>query len=204
MNIETFKIAFHATAIEPAQPWDPSIHPEVEDLIRQVAGTTYNHGLYRVLTPAQYTSAKEAFELMHPEFAGCLAPFGYDWSGRYFAVDVTTIDTDEPMILMLEPGSGEVFEIPGTVTSFHNDTLVNSTEPALASGSWTEWRETHPDPLPHSKCVGYRKPLFLGGEDDFPNYEIGNLEVYIEFCSQVWDRIRDLPEGTPIKNIQWG
>lgn len=203
MNIDPFKVAFNATASEPVQPWDPSIHPEVEDLIRQVGGTTYNHGLYRVLTPSQYPVAKEAFERMHPKYEGKLAPFGYDWMGRHFAVDLHASTNGNPRVLMMEPGTGSAFVIPVTVETFHNEELVESHDDALASGSWTEWRETHPDPLPHSKCVGYRKPLFLGGEDDFPNYEIGNLEIYIEFCSQVWDRIRDLPEGTPIKNIQW-
>ena len=204
MNIDPFKVAFNATAIEPVQPWDPSIHPEVEDLIRQVAGTTYNHGLYRVLTPSQYPVAKEAFERMHPKYADSIAPFGYDWAGRHFSLDLTASAKGQPRVLMMEPGTGAVFVIPVSVETFHNEELVQFHDSALASKSWTKWVKDHPEPLAHKECVGYKKPLFLGGSDTFPNFEIGNLEVYLEFCSQVWDRIRDLPEGTPIKNIQWG
>lgn len=203
MNLQPFSRAFKITATESTPKEGLETHPEVEGLLRTLGGTSYNHGLYRIITPAQFLFARETFERMHPIYTGTLAPFGYDWLGRHFAVDVASTSAGRPRILMLEPGSGDVFVIPGTIASFHNKELPESHEAALASSAWQEWQEMHPQPLAHSECVGFKKPLFLGGEDDFPNFERGELDVYIEFCAQVWLRTRDLPEGTRIGDIRW-
>jgi hypothetical protein len=58
--------------------------------------------------------AAEAF----PEFAQRITCFGADWLGRQFAVDSGRLQGGEPLVLMLEPGTGEALEIPADYGSF--------------------------------------------------------------------------------------
>ncbi len=50
-------------------------------------------------------------------------------------------------------------------------------------------------------CVGYKKPLFLGGSDTTDNLELAKLEVYWEISAQLLNKTRDLPIGTHVNNI---
>ena len=51
----------------------------------------------------------------------------------------------------------------------------------LASEFFNEWFEANGNfVLPHNKCVGYKVPLFLNGEDDIENLEVSDMEVYWE------------------------
>ncbi len=46
---------------------------------------------------------------------------------------------------------------------------------------FNEWFEANGNfVLPHNKCVGYKVPLFLNGEDDIENLEVSDMEVYWE------------------------
>jgi hypothetical protein len=67
-----------------------------------------------------------------PYFKNKIFCFSYDWLGRQFALDFTRSLESEPMILMLEPGTGEALEIPSTFLSFHEEELVEYQDAALA------------------------------------------------------------------------
>lgn len=65
--------------------------------------------LHRVDDVDHFTSlASTAF----PAFADRIECFGADWLGRQFARDRARIAGGEPLVLMLEPGTGEALEIP--------------------------------------------------------------------------------------------
>ena len=207
MNLESFYKIYAPTASETlmeAQSPSGLSDPDFDEIIQNLGGKTFNGGLYRVLRSDQLESAREILEQMYPKLAGALAPFGYDWLGRHFAVDNTSLRNGQPSILMLEIGGGDAFVIPSRIADFHNVDLVESQQEALAYDAWKEWKEEHPEDLAHSQCVGYRRPLFLGGKDDETNFEVVDREVYLSFCAQLWIQVRDLPEGTPIGKIQWG
>jgi hypothetical protein len=40
-------------------------------------------------------------------------------------------------------------------------------------------------PLDHNKCVGYKVPLFLGGEDEISNLDELDMEVYWSIIGQL-------------------
>jgi hypothetical protein len=60
-----------------------------------------------VLGPLNASAINGAF----PDFATRACPFGSDWLGRLFAVDSARVENGEPLVLMMEPGTGEVLEI---------------------------------------------------------------------------------------------
>lgn len=119
-----------------------------------------------------------------------MIPFGYDWLGRYFAVDFGRMKDNQPLILLLEPGAGEAMQIPAPVTEFHNETLVELANDALALSFYKEWKEINPDDIQPDQCVGYKVPLFLNGADDIDNLELSDLSVYIEICGQLRNKVK--------------
>jgi hypothetical protein len=51
----------------------------------------------------------------------------------------------------------------------------------------------------HTQCVGYRKPLFLGGADKLENLELSDLDVYWHLMGQLIAKTKGLPRGTPVR-----
>lgn len=83
-------------------------------LADRFAGCSFENGLYRLHDatsgPRALTWIADAF----PEFASRACPFGYDWLGRQFAIDTGRQQAGQPLVLLLEPGTGEGLEIPLT------------------------------------------------------------------------------------------
>jgi len=55
--------------------------------------------------------------------------------------------------------------------------------------------------LNSNQSVGYKLPLFLNGKTDSSNYEIVDTKVYWDIQYQIFNQIKDLPEGTRISNV---
>lgn len=150
------------------------------------AGCSFEGGLYRV---HDASTGPLGLRVLHDAFPGSrerATPFAYDWLGRQFAVDTARLEGAEPLILLLEPGTGQALEIPLTFARFHEQ-LDGLREPALANGFFLEWAEANPAavPLAPTQCVGYGVPLFLGGEDVVSNLEIIDFDVYWTLCGQL-------------------
>ena len=199
----SFSKSFVVTADEgnPASEFPDGIDDnKFRRIVSEFGGKTFNNGLYRVLQIQQLDAVKVAIERVFPEYMGSVRPFAYDWLGRHFAVDLRS---KEPSILLLEVGAGEAMIIPADIDTFHKSTLSAFTNSALASDFWEDWYNMHPTPLAFQDCVGYKIPLFLGGEDDIPNLEVTDLDVYLEICAQMREKIRGFPEGTKINSVSF-
>lgn len=175
--------------------------PEVEALQRAIGGCTFDHGIYRVLRGHEAVSSASAIGTVFPELLDRALPFGYDWLGRHFAVDLGADFESVQSILMIEVGAGEVMEIPASLEDFHNEELVRFADASLSLSFWREWRASNPHDLPFESCVGYKIPLFLGGVDEIENLEIIDLGVYVELCGQLRNKVRHLPLGQTIRSI---
>ena len=103
-------------------------------------------------------------------------------------------------LFLFQPGTGDVFEVSDSVEKFHNEELTEHAEEALSLGLWNEWRSDSPTP-DRSQCVAYRKPVFLGGDVAVVNLVIADFDVYWEVMGQLLEQVRNLPEGTPIKQV---
>jgi hypothetical protein len=204
---DCFRSSFRVAAIEdtPTEAWhDDRLLAAYgyEAFAGQFAGCTFDDGLYRVhdatTGPRSNRIVAEAF----PAFASRACPFGFDWLGRQFAVDSDRREGTEPLVLMLEPGTGEALEIPLTFSDFHEE-LDDLREPALAETFFVAWKRAHPGSLPlkRSECVGYRIPLFLGGSDALDNLTVTDAEVYWELSAQLRKGSAALPEGASVDSI---
>lgn len=153
----------------------------------QLGGIAIERGLYRVHVARSATAADLLVAEMFPEYGGRIRCVGFDWLGRQLAADLP-LPVDDPPVLLFEPGSGRVFEAPTPLSEFHDRGLIEVREEALAVAFYLEWRSANPgmDQLDFSQCVGFRIPLFLGGEGSTPNLEVTALDFYWTLSGQLW------------------
>ncbi len=176
--------------------------PGMAAFLAQHAGAAYEKGLYRILPTAEMAAWTANVAEAFPEHSGEMLCFAFDWVGRSFAIDFArTSDEGEYLILRLEPGVGEVMEIPVTFIDFHNEELVEYREDALSSDFFEEWQEAGGAAPAYDECVGYIKPLFLGGDDVVENLEVADLRVYWSISAQLLAKVRDLPEGASLEDL---
>jgi hypothetical protein len=147
-----------------------------EEFIKQYNGKTFLNGLYRIHQTNDLKKWNDIIERTFPMTIGKVSVFGYDWLGRHFA-----IYSETETVILLEPGTGEVFDTCLNFYDFHNIEIPNNHINCLSSEYFKEWYEaSNHYILPHNKCVGYKIPLFLNGKDTIENMEVSDMEVYWE------------------------
>lgn len=172
------------------------------ELLSNYQGNSFGEGLYRLHNYDNIEKWNKIISEAFPEFEERIQCFGYDWLGRQFSLDKSRIVDGEPQILMFEPGTGEVLEIPCNFMQFHNDEIPNYHEACLASEFFHDWMSINKTKLTEKSCAGYKIFLFLGGDDTVENLEIGDMEVYWSICSQLIKKTKNLKEGTKVKEIR--
>lgn len=161
----------------------------------------YLDGAYRLHRPEDVVRFTELAAAAFPEFAGRIECFGADWAGRQFATDRGRLADGAPQVLLLEPGTGEALAIPVGLRAFHEEELVQEPDAAVGYSFFKQWLAaggTRPD---YDQCIGYKKPLYLGGVDDVTNLELGDFDVYWSISAQLLERVRGLPVGTRIGSV---
>lgn len=173
----------------------------LQSFFTSVGGNSYKNGLYRIMHSHMSRRWNAHIANAFPEYRGRVAAFGYDWLGRVFATDARRLEGGLPGVVMLEPGTAEVLEIPANLESFHDEELVEHAEEALAATFHEQWiKSGHAAPKP-AQCAGYSKPLFLGGEDAVDNLELSDMDVYWTLATQLIRKTKGLPVGTPITSV---
>ena len=174
------------------------------NFVRHYGGVSFNGAVYRVHCGREISHWTGVVEEGFPEFRGRILCFSYDWLGRHFALDRARQGAGECLILMFEPGTGQALEIAGSFRTFHDTELVTYQNEALAAQFYKTWLVSGGRPPDITECIGYKKPLFLGGKDVVDNLELSDMEVYWSLCSQMLSRTRNLPNGTRIGRIDIG
>jgi hypothetical protein len=177
---ERFLGAFAASA-----DVSPPVKRTVDAWLDTAGGRSFADGLYRVHTKNSAIESDALVRRAFPEFAGRLACFGYDWLGRQFATDAGRGAINDPEVMLFEPGTGEALEIPVPFSLFHDEELVDFTEEALAATFFDQWRRSGGGSPEVTQCVGYKRPLFLGGGDTVDNLELADLDVYWTIMGQL-------------------
>ncbi len=172
--------------------------PTPQSLRVAAGGRTFAGGLYRIHTAESGARRLKDIDAAFPEAGAHTAPYGFDWLGRQFCA---TEDDENATSLMFEPGSGEVLEIPVPFALIHDEELVDYSNEALASDFYASYLAHGGVPPEHRQCVGYRTPLFLGGEDDLPNLELIDTDVYWHLVGQLILRTKGLAPGSRIESI---
>jgi hypothetical protein len=176
--------------------------PYLASLLATRGGTSFNRGIYRLISTDELSTWTAIAESAFPGFAGRLIPFAFDWLGRMFALDRQRYVDGAPAVNLLEPGTGEMLETPCTAESFHEVELIDYREAALAESFFYAWLNAGGSSPTPTQCVGYRQPLFLGGTDTVANLELTDLTVYWDIAVQLLGQTRGLPEGTIVSDIQ--
>lgn len=179
---------------------DAGCRDPLELFMRQFGGRSFGNGLFKVFGDADLEKWHGIAASCFPALRGRFKLFGYDWLGRCFAVDLNEAHENE--VLLLEIGTLEILGIGKDILGFANEEIPTMSEACLASGVYEEWLESN-EPVPPLQCAGYRIPLFLGGEDELSNLEVSDMEVYWDMTDQLWEAVKDLPEGTKIGNISF-
>lgn len=193
--------------MRPSQPWsDPVLLAEsgYAQIASQVAGLALGGGLLRFVTQADGPIAQQAIRDAFPEFGDRAVPFARDWLGRHFAVDRVRHTGSASCLLLLEPGSGEAFEIDEGFVDFLNADLVESPDTYLESELFNMWRRAGGDDPGEAQCVGFRVPLFLGGSGSIENLELTDVHVYWELLGQLRVATRNLQPGTRVSRVDGG
>ncbi|WP_308918280.1 T6SS immunity protein Tdi1 domain-containing protein [Jannaschia sp. LMIT008] len=157
------------------------------DELRSVAGgRVIGDGIYRVLDDDAVGMIGPSIDTMFPDRAGALDPFATDWLGRVFATRADRVGT----VAILEPGTAEVLDTGIDLAAFHRTEIVEQADAALAVDFYGAWRDGGGAVPAADQCVGYRRPLFLGGGDDVENLELGDMDVYWSVMAQTVEQIR--------------
>ena len=155
---------------------------DVDSFLKQMSGRSFKEGIYRIHNYDEIKKWTKIVEDAFQKYTGHIRVFGYDWLGRQFAINI-----DTNTILLFEPGTGEVLDIPVDFYDFHNVEIAEYHEDSLASHFFEEWYESSKEcTLLHNECAGYKVPLFLNGNDDINNLEVSDMEVYWGVMSQLF------------------
>jgi Domain of unknown function (DUF1851) len=173
--------------------------PGLSELIGRFGGASFRRGLYRVIRATDLDEWTARVALGFPGFEGRITCFGYDWLGRAFAVDTRRLERGQPGIVMFEPGTGEALEIPSNLQDFHDDGLIEFGDAALAIDFHQRWLASGGAAPGYAQCVGYKRPLFLGGADKLENLELSDLDVYWHLMGQLIAKSKGLPRGAPVR-----
>jgi hypothetical protein len=179
------------------------VDEELVAVIGLLGGKTFDSGLYRVCRADQLIPRTQMTAGMFDVVGNRAVVFAADWLGRQFAVR----DDDGPgsprTVVCLDAGGADSFATDQSIIEFHNRALVKQTNAALASSFFRKWHRSNPSDILPTQCVGYRVPLFLSGADELSNLELGDMGVYWHLCTEMWNRVKDLPEGTDLGEVKF-
>ncbi len=168
--------------------------PELRELFAKLSGASFENGLFKIHTVGSfYLWTEMAFEYFK-KYKGNSYCFAFDWVGRQYAVNYSNGKT---LILMLDPATAEVFELDGDIGSFLSDGIDDFKVDGLELEKFNTLTEVFPD-LKFGQCLGFKKFLFLGGQDEVSNLEVIDMEVYWELNYQIYAQTKGLPDGTLI------
>jgi hypothetical protein len=171
----------------------------LREFFEEYGGSSFASGLYRTLQSVDVVGWQQRIGVGFSEFEDRAICFGYDWAGGVFALDTERLQDGYAGVILLEPGTGKALRLPFNLFTFHNIGLIESAEAVLGVSFYENWRATGGPAPSYGQCVGYRRPLFLGGSDVIDNLEVSDLDVYWHLMGQLIQQTRGLPPGTPVQ-----
>lgn len=176
--------------------------PGIKAFFEMYSGVTFNNGVYRIHPVGQIAKWTAIAEEMFPKYKKRIACFGSDWRGVQFALNAARKEDGQFQVQLLDGATGESLNIPANFATFHNVELVEYANDSLATKTYGEWLAGGGKSPSLLECVGYKKPLQLGGADDNSNLEVTDMEVYWSFCTQIQQQTNTLAEGTKVDGIE--
>ncbi|WP_304426435.1 hypothetical protein [uncultured Adlercreutzia sp.] len=174
----------------------------VDSFLSCFGGRSFGNGVFRTFAPEDIDKWHKITNCdMYSKLHGEYELFGYDWSGRCFAVSRNKkLGYNE--VIILELCTCKILFTEVGFLDFLNSEIPQYHDACLDSEYYKEWLVGH-EPVELMQCVGYKVPLFLNGQDEVDNKEIIDMEVYWDMTTQIWEAVKDLPEGTKIGDIRF-
>ena len=184
MNLELFKQKYQIknNPIEKNQSGFKTRNEELNELFGSLGGISINKGLFKIHS---FQSSKKWTEIIceiFPKYTNRISVYGFDWVGRQYAKDL-----DKDFTYLFDIATGEDFELEQPLSEFFNVDLIEYEEETLNTEEFNEWNKNKIE-LDFDQIVGYKIPLWLGGEDSINNYEIADAEVYWEINRQLMNK----------------
>lgn len=194
---------FPATGREDSNGSSSGVPIPLQGIFESAAGVTLVDGFYRFHTRESALRGNQACAKLIRGFEGRFFVFAFDWLGRELAVDVRH-DARDGEVICVDPGGGEYLTTDCPLSEWHD--AVAGDEDPLSYPFYLDWRRANPaqGALSFGQAIGYQVPLFLGGEDEVPNLDVCDREVYFELCTQLAHRTRELQVGETIHSISIG
>ncbi|HVJ42352.1 MAG TPA: T6SS immunity protein Tdi1 domain-containing protein [Dongiaceae bacterium] len=168
-------------------------------LIDEFGGCSFENGFYRVMNGTLVQKWNGYVGDAFPAERGRFLCFGFDWLGLIYALDVTRKAGDEYKMEVFDIGGGDIIKPPVTIERFHNKVLPDRNGEIASRSLFDAWlAQGNPAPR-YSECIGYKRPLFLGGGSSINDMELIDMEVYWSLVGQMLVQIRGLPSGSVVK-----
>lgn len=153
-----------------------------EELVKKFAGCAFRGGLYRLFETRDIPKWNAIIVEAFPPAEGDVQVFGHDWAGRVFALSLSS-----GTVVIFDPGTGDALDTEHDLADFHNIDIPEKHRVSLLSESFGEWKAAGGAEPQYGQCVGFKVPLFLGGQDTVENLEISDMEVYWGIMGQLMD-----------------
>ena len=185
---ERFRAAFPPAGGGAIQPFDRTPLagcPGFAELAAECGGTVFGDGLVRVHSEGSARRVNPLIAEAFPDFPEQFQAIAQDWTGRQFAVGSRPGARYYGKLLLFEPASGEAFEIDADISALFNSEMISDPVTYLAADLFEDWRRAGGSLGGPNECVGFRVPLFLGGDGVVENLEVVDLEVYWSLFGQL-------------------
>lgn len=107
----------------------------------------------------------------------------------------------DPMIVRLEPRQASWSDTDMRFSELIGKELIEGREDLLSEDYYRDWLAQGGGVPRPDQCIGYKVPVFLGGEDDLPNLEVAELMVCVSVSGQLSTQTADLEPGTRIDSV---
>lgn len=162
----------------------------IDYFIRRFEGISIKEGLFTVFNTSDLGKWEDNIKLFFYNMSEEFRVFGYDWQGNCYGVVPQYLSTGKENVIMFEIGTNEILSFNCAFETFVNEFLITHWNEILVPDFFRDWKEKHIERPEYGKCIGYRKPLFLGGEDNIDNLEYSDMDVYWTVLTQVMLSLR--------------
>lgn len=160
-------------------------------------GVQFGGGLFTVFAKADIRLWEEKVADVFPKYKGNFLLFGHDWMGRCYAIDRFS---EEEKILIFDPGTLEVYDIPLKFRDFVNKAIPMNPNECLAIDGFMKWHNTTKCDISDIECVSYKVPPFLGGAEEIENLETSKLIDYWKIIGRTAKTLRG--EEVPPEEVE--
>jgi hypothetical protein len=215
-RLDAFARAFPADpgSVGPAPDWNEKRTKDLLGLemptftafVARYARSSVASGLLRFFLPQTDPSligwnARDGWHSDWPSVQPAIA-FASDWMGRLFLLLPKSRRRDgEPSVGILTTSTGELIVLEDSFATLLGEFLPSEWAEALELDRAKEWQAAGNALPDFAHCVAPKTPLILGGAEEIVDLETTFLVVAVSFGGQIWEQVKDLPEGTKITGV---